>query len=478
MSKEIGITVKKDDDFSEWYTQVVLKSNILDYAPSKGFIVLREYGYAIWENIKNIADKRFKETNHKNAFLPILIPESLLKKEEEHFHGFEPEVFWVTHAGDNKLAERLAVRPTSETLAYEVFARWIKSYRDLPLKLNFWNSALRAEIKATKPLIRNSEFLWQEGHTVHATKEEAEEEALTMLKIYKEIIEDYLAIPVIEGYKSNREKFVGAEYTLTLEALMYDGKALQMGTSHNLGQNFSKAFGIKFLDKNNKEVYAWQTSWGISWRLIGAMVMVHGDDRGLIIPPKIAPIQIIIIPIYYNNEEKVLVIKKANEIKCILSSFRVEIDDREEFTAGYKFNDWELKGVPLRLEIGPRDINNKEVVIVRRDDRIKHRVKEEDIIKRVEELISDMQNSLYNKAKEFLINHTYIVKDYQEMKELLKKGGFIKTRWCGDEKCEISIKEELGADIRVIPLNDNNLDQKCIYCNRESLYTVYIAKAY
>ncbi len=478
MSKEIGITVKKHEDLSEWYIQVVLKSNILDYTPSKGFIILREYGYAIWENIKSIADKRFKETKHSNAFLPILIPESLLKREEKHFHGFQPEVFWVTHAGDNKLGERLAVRPTSETLAYEVFARWIRSYRDLPLKLNFWNSALRAEIKATKPLIRNSEFLWQEGHTVHATKEEAEEEALTMLKIYKEIIEDYLAIPVIEGYKSNKEKFVGADYTLTLEALMPDGKALQMGTSHNLGQNFSKVFGIKYLDKNNNEIYAWQTSWGISWRLIGAMVMVHGDDQGLIIPPKVAPIQIIIIPIYYNNDEKALVIEKANEVKSILSSFRVEIDHREEFTAGYKFNDWELKGVPLRIEIGPRDINNREVIIVRRDNKVKYKVKEEDITKIVEELIYDIQSSLYNKARDFLINNTYIVKDYQEMRKRLEKGGFIKTRWCGNEECEISIKEDVGADIRVIPLDNTNIDQRCIYCNREDMYTVYLARAY
>ncbi|MFQ5920976.1 MAG: aminoacyl--tRNA ligase-related protein, partial [Nitrososphaerales archaeon] len=292
MSKEIGITVKKGEDFSEWYTQVVLKSGLVDYAPMKGFVVLRPYGYSIWESIREIADRRFKETGHQNAFLPIFIPEGLLGKESEHFEGFKPEVFWVTHSGNDELGERLALRPTSETLAYEVFSRWVRSYRDLPLKLNFWNSALRAEIKATKPLIRNSEFLWQEGHTVHASNKEAEEEALSILGIYREITENYLAIPVLVGYKSEREKFVGAVYTMTLEALMADGRALQMGTSHNLGQNFSKAFNIKYLGTDDKEHYAWQTSWGMSWRLIGALVMVHGDDKGLVLPPNVAPVQV------------------------------------------------------------------------------------------------------------------------------------------------------------------------------------------
>ena len=474
MSKDIGITVKKEDDFSEWYTQVVLKSGLLDYAPAKGFIVLKPYGYAIWENIKAIADKRFRETGHSNAFLPILIPESLLAKEAEHFKGFQPEVFWVTHAGDNKLAERLAVRPTSETLAYEIFARWIRSYRDLPLKLNFWNSALRAEIKATKPLIRNSEFLWQEGHTVHASKEEAEEEARSILNIYKEIIEDYLAIPVIAGYKSNREKFVGAEYTLTLEAMMPDGKALQMGTSHNLAQNFSKAFNIKFLDKNDREVYAWQTSWGISWRLIGAMVMVHGDDQGLIIPPKVAPIQIVIIPIYYKDKDKV--IAKARKVKGLLKGYRVHIDDREEYTPGYKFNDWELRGVPLRIEIGPRDVENDTVVMVRRDNREKVKVSDNDIHAKAEELLASIQSNLFAKAKELLDAKLTIADDYDTFKDKVEQG-FVKASWCGSEECEIKIKDETSADIRVIPFNEH-ADGKCIYCKKDAKYIALFAKAY
>ncbi len=475
MSKDIGITTKKELDFSEWYTQVVLKAELLDYAPAKGFIILRPYGYAIWENIKSIADQRFKETGHNNAFLPVLIPESLLTKESEHFQGFQPEVFWVTHAGNNKLAERLAVRPTSETLAYEVFAKWIRSYRDLPLKLNFWNSALRAEIKATKPLIRNSEFLWQEGHTVHASKEEAENEVIAILNIYKEIIEDYLAIPVIEGYKSDKEKFVGAEYTLTLEAMMPDGRALQMGTSHNLGQNFSKVFDIKYLDKSNREVYAWQASWGISWRLIGAMIMVHGDDKGLIIPPKIAPIQAVIIPIYYKKKDKDIVLEKARKVRDMLG-VRVEVDDREEYTPGYKFNDWELKGVPLRIEIGPRDVRDGKVVIARRDNRQKYEVRDEDIEAKVDELINDIQSNLYNNAKRFLEESIHSTNNYQEMRRLLTKG-FVKATWCGKEECENKIKDETGADIRVIPF-DADTDNNCIYCNEKGRYIAYFAKAY
>ncbi len=478
MSKEIGITVKKEEDFSEWYTQVVLKSELLDYAPVKGFIVLRPYGYAIWENIKSIADQKFKETRHSNAFLPVLIPESLLSKEAEHFHGFKPEVFWVTHAGNNKLTERLGVRPTSETLAYEVFARWIRSYRDLPLKLNFWNSALRAEIKATKPLIRNSEFLWQEGHTVHASKEEAEEEAMLILSIYKEIMERYLAIPVIVGYKSEKEKFVGADYTLTLEALMPDGKALQMGTSHNLGQNFAKAFGIKYLDKNNREVYAWQTSWGISWRLIGAMIMLHGDEQGLVIPPRIAPIQVIIIPIYYKERDNV--ISKARKVKDMLlaNGIRVEIDEREEYTPGYKFNEWEMKGVPLRIEIGPRDLANNTVVIARRDTREKYQSRDDEVLTRVRELLDSIQDNLYNNAKRLLENNIHKAYTYQEMEEIIKRrGGFIEASWCGSEDCETKIKDELGADIRVIPFDSTTRDN-CIYCNKSGKYRVYFAKAY
>jgi len=314
MSKDVGITVKKNEDFAEWYTQIVTKAGLADYAGIKGFIVLMPYGHSIWERIREFIDKRIKEEGHENAYFPALIPESFLRKEAEHFSGFIPEVFWVTHAGDEELSDRLAVRPTSETIAYDSYSRWIKSWRDLPLLLNFWNSVLRAEIKMTKPFIRTSEYLWQEGHTVHATKEDADKEVMLALSIYRELIEDMLAIPVLAGRKTDRDKFVGALYTTTLEALMPDGRALQMGTSHNLGQNFSIPFGIKYVGKDEKEHYAWQTSWGVSWRTIGAVIMMHGDDKGLIVPPKIAPIQIVAIPIYYTEDEKRLVYKEIQEV--------------------------------------------------------------------------------------------------------------------------------------------------------------------
>jgi len=381
LTKEIGITVKKSLDFSDWYTQCVLKSGIADYSPSKGFIILRPYGYAIWEIIREILDVELKKTGHKNGFLPVLIPESLLTKEKDHFDGFLPEVFWVTKSGDCDLAEKLAVRPTSETLAYSMFSKWISSYRDLPLKLNFWNSALRAEIKSTKPLIRNSEFLWQEGHTAHTDENEANVEVKMILDIYKMLIEEYLAIPTLSGLKTDKEKFVGAKHTTCLESAMADGKALQMATSHNLGQNFSKPFEIKFLDKDTVEQYVWQTSWGISWRVIGAIIMVHGDDKGLILPPKISPTQVIIVPIY-KDESKTVVKQKAYELEEKLkdSQIRVQTDDRDEYTSGWKFNDWEMKGVPLRVNIGPRDIQENQVELIRRDTKERFYVKEKQLV--------------------------------------------------------------------------------------------------
>lgn len=477
LSKDIGITVKKNDDFSEWYTQVVLKAGLVDYASAKGFIVLRPYGYSIWESIKETADRRFKETGHQNAFLPVLIPESLLGKESEHFEGFKPEVFWVTHSGNDELSERLALRPTSETLAYDIFSRWVRSYRDLPLKLNFWNSALRAEIKATKPLIRTSEFLWQEGHTVHATEEEAEKEVMIILEIYRDIMENHLAIPIIIGQKSDKEKFVGAVYTTTLEALMADGKALQMGTSHHLGQNFSKPFNIKFLGTDDKEHYAWQTSWGISWRLIGALIMVHGDDKGLVLPPKVAPIQIVIIPILYGDKEKAQILDKAKQIKDLLSEFRVHIDDRLEFTPGYKFNDWEMKGVPLRLEIGPKDLEKKSVMLVRRDTGSKTSIADSEVKDKVKVILQEVQDNLYKRAKELLERNINSASDYDKFKQMVEKGGFIKASWCGNMECEVKIKEETGADIRVIPFNQDSVSQ-CIYCKKQGKHMVYFARGY
>lgn len=477
----LGITVKKNDNFSEWYAQVVRKAELADYTSMKGFIVLMHYGYSIWEKIRGTFDSKFKETGHKNAYFPSLIPESFLSKEAEHFSGFTPEVFWVTHAGDTKLSERLASRPTSETIVYDSYSKWIKSWRDLPLLLNFWNSVLRAEITGTKPFIRTSEFLWQEGHTVHATKEEADEEVMKILGIYEDVIENILSIPALIGKKSEREKFVGALYTTTLESLMPDGKALQMGTSHNLGQNFSKPFEIKYMGKDEKEHYAWQTSWGVSWRLIGGIVMVHGDDKGLILPPKIAPIEGVIVPIFYSDSEKKAVLEKADEISKILTKegMSIYVDDREQYTPGWKFNEWELKGVPVRLEIGPKDIKMKKITIVRRDTFEKLGVNEKKLLEEIKKILDDMQKNLFEKAKEFLQNHTIEVDSYKEFKKILEeKGGFIKASWCSNQGCEDKIKMETGATIRLIPLEEEKILSNCIYCTKKASMTVIFARAY
>lgn len=479
-AKEIGITTRKEDDFSEWYIQVVTKAGLIDYSPVKGFIVLKPYGYRIWEIITESLDKKLKESGHQNGFLPILIPESLLAKETDHFKGFTPEVFWVTKAGATNLTDKLAVRPTSETLAYQIFSKWIMSYRDLPLKMNFWNSALRAEIKATKPFIRNSEFLWQEGHTVHETQTEAEAEVLLILNYYDYILQKLLAIPTLTGRKTDKEKFVGAVYTNTLESLMPDGKALQMATSHNLGQNFSKPFEIRFLGRDSKQYFAWQTSWGISWRVIGALIMIHGDNKGLILPPNIAPIQLVIVPIF-KNKERDLVIEESKKLLVELNNlgFRVVFDDREGYTAGWKFNDWEVKGVPLRINIGLRDINNKNIEIVRRDTGEKYIIKRETCIKSVDFYLHEIQKSLLEKAKNMQDNNFLKVSNYNEMKKILnEKGGFILADWCEKEECENSIKNETGADIRLIPFEKYISDNKCIYCNEQSKKTVIFAKSY
>jgi prolyl-tRNA synthetase len=476
----VGITVKKNEDFSEWYTQVVLKAGLADYAPVKGFIVLRPYGYAIWESIRDILDKRFKETGHQNGFLPVLIPESLLSKEEDHFAGFTPEVFWVTKAGYNDIGERLALRPTSETLAYSIFAKWITSYRDLPLKINYWNTALRAEIKATKPFIRTSEFLWQEGHTVHATEEEAEQEVRIILDIYKDLIENRLAVPVMTGYKSDSEKFVGAKYTTTLEGLMADGRALQMGTSHHLGQNFSKPFEIKYLGKDTKEHYAWQTSWGVSWRLIGALIMVHGDDKGLVLPPQVAPIQVVIVPIHKDKDAQA-VKEKAGEIESELkgAGIRAYMDGRDEYTSGWKFNEWEMKGVPFRINIGSRDIEKGQVEFVRRDTKEKMQGEREKLVDTARSLLAKIQDSLLASARAFLGDNISRPATYEEFKSMIEgKGGFLLAGWCGREDCENKIKEETGADIRVLPFDQKDKPTKCIYCGQDSKKAAIFARAY
>ena len=480
MTKELGITVKKTFDFSDWYTQCVIKSGIADYSPGKGFIILRPYGYAIWENIREILDDQFKNTGHKNGFLPVLIPESLLTVEKNHFEGFMPEVYWVTKSGNNDLGEKLAVRPTSETLAYSMFSKWISSYRDLPLKLNFWNSALRAEIKSTKPLIRNSEFLWQEGHTAHSNEKEASDEVRMILDLYKMLIEEYLAIPTVSGLKTDKEKFVGANYTTCLESLMPDGKALQMATSHNLAQNFSKPFEIKFLDKDTAEHLVWQTSWGISWRVIGALIMVHGDDKGLILPPKISPTQIIIVPIY-KDESKEIVKQKAYELENKLkdSNIRAYTDDRDEYTSGWKFNEWEMKGVPLRVNIGIRDIREEQVELIRRDTRERFYVKEKDLVNEILSILENIQSNMYHLAKNYLVTNTKNATHLDELLSMLDStGGFVACSWCGKRECEDLVKEKTTADIRIIPFNTKKNISSCIACGKEGTTEVYFGRAY
>jgi prolyl-tRNA synthetase len=480
MGKEIGITVKKSEDFSEWYTQTVIKSELVDYAPVKGLIVLRPDGYSIWESLKSSLDTKFIASGHRNGFLPTLIPESLLSKEKDHFAGFNPEVFWVTKSGDSELGDRLALRPTSETLAYTLFSKWIRSWRDLPLKINFWNTALRAEIKATKPFLRTSEFLWQEGHTVHVNKEEAEKEVTDILGLYKKTVEEELAIPVITGKKSEKEKFVGAVYTLTMESLMPDGKALQMGTSHFLGQNFSKPFDVKYANKENIQSYAWQTSWGVSWRLIGGMIMVHGDDKGLVLPPRVAPIQVIIIPIYYSDEDKEKIEKISKEIEKQLREvkIRVQVDNREQLTPGFKFNDWEMKGIPLRIEIGPKDLEKNQVTFARRHNRQKEDQKIIGLVDRVVSELDKIHNDMFADAGKILRDKTVGVYNYDDFKIELEKGRLIKAPICDNPECEEKIKEETGADVRVITDDAEDTSAKCIKCSNQSVISPLFARGY
>lgn len=480
IKKKLGITVKKSENFSEWYTQVVLKSEMADYAPTQGCIIFREYSYAIWEKIREIFDNMIKKTGHKNAYFPLFIPEGLLKKEAEHFKGFVPQCAWVTEGGDSKLEERLALRPTSETIMYSMYSKWIRSWRDLPLKLNQWCNIIRWE-SATRPFLRTREFLWQEGHTAHATKEEAEKEVMLILNFYKELIEDYLGIPVLIGTKSESEKFKGALYTTTLEALMTDGRALQAGTSHNLGQNFSKPFEIKFLGKDGNDHYTWQTSWGISTRLIGALVMAHGDDKGLVLPPRIAPYQVVIIPIYYKDAEKKNVIKKVKGVskKLEKQGIRVVTDERSGYTPGWKFNEWEMKGVPIRIEIGPKDVKQRQIIAVRRDNFKKEVIKGEKLAKKINGILEDIQKSLFDKAKKYLEGHITTVKDYEDFKKTLEnKGGFIRACWCLGQECEEKIKEDTGATIRTIPFKNEEIFSNCVCCRKKAKTVVYFAKAY
>jgi prolyl-tRNA synthetase len=478
---DTGVTTKKSEDFSAWYTELILKSGMADYAPVKGCMIIREHSYAIWEKIQEIFNRKIKATGHKNVYFPMFIPESYLKKEAEHFEGFVPEVAWVTEGGSSPLEEKLAIRPTSETIMYATFAKWIRSWRDLPIKINQWCNIVRWETKATKLFLRTREFLWQEGHTAHATSEEAEKEVMNILGEYRDLMENYLAIPVLVGVKTESEKFAGALYTTTLEAMMPDGKALQMGTSHNLGQNFGKVFDIKFIGEDEKEHYVWQTSWGITTRLIGAVVMVHGDDRGLVLPPKVAPVQVVIVPILYKAADSDAIAAKANEIYQQLKkkSVNVVLDDRPEYTPGWKFNEWELKGVPIRIEIGPRDLKQEQVTLARRDTYQKTTAKMEAAVQAVETLLEEIQSNLYAKAKTALEEKTTTVQNYADFKETLKtKGGFIKAPWCGGSECEEKVKDETGATIRLRPFEKETPVAKCVYCREKAVEMVYFARSY
>jgi len=470
----------KSEDFSRWYVDLIRRAELADYAPMKGMMVIRPYGYAIWENIQKLLDSRIKASGHLNAYFPVFIPESFLRKEMEHLKGFAPEVAWVTHGGDDELEERLAVRPTSEAIIGHMYSKWIKSWRDLPLLINQWANVVRWE-KVTRPFLRTTEFLWQEGHTAHETYEEAQEETLRILEMYREFVETELAIPVIPGRKSEREKFAGALATYAIEALMSDGKALQMGTSHNLGQHFARVFEIRFEDRSQNLQYVWQTSWGVSTRLIGALVMSHGDDSGLVFPPQVAPIQVVIIPISIGNwKENVLPIAKQLKNSLAESGIRVFLDDRTEYTPGWKFSEWEMRGVPLRLEIGPRDVKNNQVVAVRRELKEKISLSLDGVEQRVKEILKAIQKSIFARAQAFQEENTREATTFEEFKTILEeKRGFVRAFWCGDESCEARIKEETMATIRVIPLGQSKQQKgKCIHCQKEADTMVVFARSY
>ena len=464
-----------DEDFAIWYTDVVKKAELCEYTSVKGCMVIRPYGYAIWENIQRLMDGMFKATGHENVCMPMFIPESLLDKEKDHVEGFAPEVAWVTHGGNEKLDERLCVRPTSETLFCEHYANIVHSYRDLPKLYNQWVSVVRWE-KTTRPFLRTREFLWQEGHTIHATAEEAQEETIRMLNVYAEFCEKYLAMPVVKGVKTAKERFAGAEDTYTIEALMHDGKALQSGTSHYFGDGFAKAFDIQFTGKDNKLHHPFQTSWGTTTRLIGAIIMTHGDDNGLVLPPAVAPIQLVIVPIASHKEG---VLDKANELKEKLSKVcRVKLDDTDN-SAGWKFAEYEMKGVPLRLEIGPKDIENNRCVVVRRDSSEKIFVSLDELEQRVPELLQEVHDGLYQKALDRRAAMTFTAKDFAELKDIAdNKPGFIKAMWCGERECEDKLKDELGITSRCIPFEQEQLSDTCVCCGKPAKHMLYWGKAY
>ncbi|MDR7485890.1 MAG: proline--tRNA ligase [Armatimonadota bacterium] len=466
----------KAEAFSDWYTAVCLKAELADYSPVRGCMVVRPYGYALWQGIQRWLDARFEATGHQHAYFPLFVPESLLKKEAEHVEGFAPQVAWVTHGGDEPLAERLAVRPTSEAIIMPMYARWIQSYRDLPLLLLQWNSVVRWE-KATRLFLRTAEFLWHEGHTAHATLEDADRECRTILEIYRQLLEDVLAIPVVVGRKPPSEKFAGADWTYTLEALMPDRQAIQAGTSHFLGQNFARAFGVKFLDRDNTEKYVWTTSWAVTTRLLGTLVMAHGDDRGLALPPRIAPIQVVVVPIPGKAGDQVLAAARqiADRVRTVA---RVRLDDRDEYTPGWKFNDWEMRGVPVRLEIGPRDLAAKQVTLVQRTASGKIPLSLDGLEAGVQAALEDVQRTYYARARAFLDAHTVAADSLAALEAAIRdRRGFVKVGWCQEQACEDAVRERTGASPRVIPLDDDP-HGACPVCGRPSVATVYYARAY
>ena len=465
------------EDFNQWYTDIIQEAELADYSPVKGTMVIRPYGYAIWENIQEYLDNRFKETGHKNAYFPLFIPKSFIEKEAEHVEGFSPELATVTHAGGKELEEPLIVRPTSETIINHMFSKWISSHRDLPLLINQWANVVRWEMR-TRLFLRTSEFLWQEGHTAHATKEEANEEAIQMLNIYEEFVQNIAAVSVTKGLKSELEKFAGAEKTYSIEAMMLDKKALQAGTSHELGQNFSKAFEIEYSDENNKLQNPFQTSWGVSTRLIGMIIMAHGDDKGLKLPPNLAPIQVVIVPIIPSKDDKNKVMENVENIKTMLSNYRLSIDDREEVTPGYKFNEWELKGVPIRIEIGPRDIENNKVILSRRDiDNSKEEVSIEKLKSTIDQLIIDIQNNMFDISKKHMEENTIHVDTKEDLIETLNnKEGFVTCYWSENKDDELEIKELTSATIRCYPINNEETKQS-INDKKDGKFAIF-SKAY
>jgi prolyl-tRNA synthetase len=469
------------EDFSEWYNQLVLKAELADYAPVRGCMIVRPYGWTLWENIQQALDKRFKATGHVNAAFPLLIPRSFIDKEQSHVAGFSPELAIVTHGGGEKLEEPLVIRPTSETIIGHSYAKWIQSYRDLPVLINQWNSVVRWELR-TKLFLRTLEFFWQEGHTAHATLEEAEFETRQMLDIYADFAIREAAVPVIPGRKSASERFAGANETFSIEAMMGDGKALQSGTSHNLGQNFAKAFEIRYLDKTGNLQHCWTTSWGLSTRFIGAIIMVHGDDQGLILPPRLAPIQAVIVPIYKTDDEQKLVMDAARRIRAALvaADIRVKIDEREGSSPGFKFNDWEMRGVPLRIELGPKDIAKGTVVLARRDRPGKEGkafVPQAGVADAVSALLVEIQQALFDRALAFREANTFEPKEYGELKQIVEKG-FAFAYWCGSAACEEKIKEDTKATLRCIPLDQSTAPGRCLVCNEAAAEKAYFAKAY